>query len=153
MEPKMTVSDSELEILEVLWSADKALNASEIRSILNEHKKSLNGAKVLVLGVAYKQDIDDYRESPALEVIDILKEKKAEVDYYDPFISVYRHNGMQSKGLDELTAEIVTSYDLIMIATAHTKVDYQMISQNARVIFDTKNAMKHIGKRENIEVL
>ncbi len=121
--------------------------------ILNEHKKTLNGAKVLVLGVAYKQDIDDYRESPALEVIDILKEKKANVDYYDPFILVYRRNGVQEKGLGKLTAEIVASYDLVMITTAHTVLDYNMISQNAKVIFDTKNAMKHIGKRENIEVL
>lgn len=121
--------------------------------ILNEHKKALNGARVLVLGVAYKQDIDDYRESPALEVIDILKEKKADVDYYDPFISVYRHNGTQAKGLAELTAEIVASYDLIMITTAHTVLDYSMISQNAKVIFDTKNVMKQVKRRNNIEVL
>lgn len=121
--------------------------------ILNERKKSLNGAKILVLGVAYKQDIDDYRESPALEVIDILKKKQADVDYYDPFISVYSHNGSQVEGLGKLTAEIIAFYDLIMITTAHTKVDYQMISQNARVVFDTKNAMKRITKRDNIEVL
>lgn len=121
--------------------------------ILNERKKSLNGAKILVLGVAYKQDIDDYRESPALEVIDILKEKRADVDYYDPFISIYQYRGSQVIGLDKLTVEIVASYDLIMVTTAHTKVDYQMISQNAQAVFDTKNAMKHIVKRENIEVL
>ncbi len=121
--------------------------------ILNERKKSLNGAKVLVLGVAYKQDIDDCRESPALKVIDILKEKKADVDYYDPFVLVYRHNGAQAKGLDKLTAEIVASYDLIMITTAHTVIDYSMVSQSAKVIFDTKNAMKQIEKRDNIEVL
>lgn len=121
--------------------------------ILNGHRKSLNGAKVLVLGVAYKQDIDDYRESPALEVIEILKENQAKVDYYDPFISVYKYEGMQFKGLNTLSAEIVASYDLVVITTAHTVVDYSMVSQNAKAIFDTKNVMKHIRKRENIEVL
>lgn len=121
--------------------------------ILNEHKKALNGARVLVLGVAYKQDIDDYRESPALEVIDILRGKQVDVDYYDPFISVYSHNGAQIKGLEKITAEIVAAYDLVMITAAHTVLDYNMVSQNAKVIFDTKNAMKQIGKRDNIEVL
>lgn len=121
--------------------------------ILNKHKKALNGARVLVLGVAYKQDINDYRESPALEVIRILKEDQAEVDYYDPFIAMYEHEGKQVKGICELTSEIVASYDLVMITTAHTKVNYTMIAQYAKVIFDTKNVMKHIEIRDNIEVL
>ncbi|MDF2544304.1 MAG: UDP-N-acetyl-D-glucosamine dehydrogenase [Herbinix sp.] len=121
--------------------------------ILNRFKKALNGSKVLVLGVAYKQDIDDYRESPALRVIDILKDEGANVDYYDPWVKEYREHGVHVKGLENLTDEVVQSYDLVMITTAHTNIDYDMIQRNANAIFDTKNAMKQITTRDNIEVL
>ncbi len=121
--------------------------------ILNQKKKALNGAKVLVLGVAYKQDIDDYRESPALRVIEILKREKADVDFYDPWIMEYKYKGQTYKGLSGITPEIISSYDLVMITTAHTNVDYEMIQKNAEMIFDTKNVMKDMICRENIEVL
>ena len=121
--------------------------------ILNQKKKALNGAKVLVLGVAYKQDIDDYRESPALSVIEILKREKADVDFYDPWIMEYKHKGQKYRGLSEITPEIIASYDLVMITTAHTNVDYEMIQKNAEMIFDTKNVTKGLRNRENIEVL
>ena len=104
--------------------------------ILNRHKKAINGAKVLVLGVAYKQDIDDYRESPAIHVIDELCKVGAHVEYYDPWIAEYSENGHRVKGLTELTPEIVSSYDLVMITAAHTNVDYEMVQQNAKAIFD-----------------
>lgn len=121
--------------------------------ILNRHKKSINGAKILVLGVAYKQDIDDYRESPAIHVIDELHKVGAEVDFYDPWVSEYRENGKTMKGLDEITPEIVAGYDLVMITTGHTNVDYDMVQKNAKAIFDTKNVTKTLGKKENIEIL
>ena len=121
--------------------------------ILNKKKKAMNGSKVLVLGVAYKQDIDDYRESPALRVIEVLKREKAEVDFYDPWISEYKYKGQKYKGIHEINPEIIASYDLIMITTAHSNVDYDMIQKNADEIFDTKNVMKNIKNRENIEVL
>ena len=121
--------------------------------ILNKKKKAMNGSKVLVLGVAYKQDIDDYRESPALRVIEVLKREKAEVDFYDPWISEYKYKGQKYKGIPEINPEIIASYDLIMITTAHTNVDYDMVQKNADAIFDTKNVMKEIKNRENIEVL
>lgn len=121
--------------------------------ILNKKQKAMNGSKVLVLGVAYKQDIDDYRESPALRVIEVLKREKAEVDFYDPWISEYRYKGQKYQGIPEINPEVIASYDLIMITTAHSNVDYDMIQKNADEIFDTKNVMKNIENRENIEVL
>lgn len=121
--------------------------------ILNKKKKAMNGSKVLVLGVAYKQDIDDYRESPALRVIEVLKREKAEVDFYDPWISEYKYKGQKYQGIPEINPEVIASYDLIMITTAHSNVDYDMIQKNADEIFDTKNVMKNIENRENIEVL
>ena len=121
--------------------------------ILNRHAKAMNGAKVLVVGVAYKQDIDDYRESPALRVIEVLKREMANVEFYDPWISEYKYKGEKHQGLKEISPEIIDSYDLIMITAAHTNVDYDMIQKNAVAIFDTKNVMKNIANRENIEVL
>ena len=121
--------------------------------ILNRHGKAMNGAKVLVVGVAYKQDIDDYRESPALRVIEVLKREMANVEFYDPWISEYKYKGEKYQGLKDISPEVIASYDLIMITAAHTNVDYDMIQKNAVAIFDTKNVMKNIENRENIEVL
>ena len=122
-------------------------------AILNRHKKALNGSKVLVLGVAYKNDIDDYRESPAIRVIEKLKEDGADTDFYDPWIPEYKDKGQIFHGIEKIDAEIISSYDLIVITAAHTNIDYDMIQQNAAAIFDTRNAMKDIADRENIEVL
>lgn len=121
--------------------------------ILNNQEKALKNARVLVLGVAYKQDIDDYRESPAIRVIEELEKEKALVEYYDPWIAEYREHGKAVKGLIALTPEIVASYDLVMITTAHSNVDYAMVQAHAKAIFDTKNVMKNIQPRNNIEVL
>lgn len=121
--------------------------------ILNRYKKPMNGSKILVLGVAYKQDIDDYRESPAIRVIEELKKELAEVDFYDPWVKEYRENGQIYKSLEKITEDIISGYDLIMITTAHTNVDYEMVQRSAKVVFDTKNVMKTIDDRKNIEVL
>ena len=121
--------------------------------ILNRDKKALNGSKVLVLGVAYKQDIDDYRESPAIPVIQILEENGAEVEFYDPYIAEYKEKGVVRKGLDHIDEKMIREYDLVMITCGHTCLDYDMIQRNAKVIFDTKNAMKDVLERRNIEVL
>lgn len=121
--------------------------------ILNRHKKALNGAKVLVLGVAYKQDIDDYRESPAIRVIEEFHKTGAQVDYYDPFIPEYREGGIRYEGLKEISPEILREYDLVTITTAHTTVDYDMVANAGVPVFDCKNVTKDIRNRENIEVL
>ena len=121
--------------------------------ILNRFEKSLKGSKVLVVGVAYKQDIDDYRESPALEVIEVLKESGAVVEYYDPWVTEYKYHGQKTKGLTEITPEQIENYDLLMITAAHSNVDYEMLQKHAKAVFDTKNVMKYVMERENIEVL
>ncbi|MCI5994372.1 MAG: nucleotide sugar dehydrogenase [Blautia sp.] len=121
--------------------------------ILNRFKKALNGSKVLVLGVAYKQDIDDYRESPALRVIEELKKEGAQVIYYDGWVKEYRYKGQVSHSEPELTKELLESADLVMVTAAHTNVDYEFVQKHAKAVFDTKNAMKHVKDRENVEVL
>ncbi len=122
-------------------------------NILNRYKKSLNGSKILVLGVAYKQDIDDYRESPALVVIDILQAMGTEIKFYDPYILEYKHKGVAHKGEKDLTVDLVKSADLVLVAVSHSNVDYDFVQQNATFIFDTKNAMKEVKNRTNIELL
>ncbi len=121
--------------------------------ILNRYKKSLNGANVLVLGVAYKQDINDYRESPSLRVIDELKKTGALVSFYDPYIPYYKHNGEIHHGKQVLTEDLLQQSDLVVVTTAHKKVDYEFVQKYAIAIFDTKNAMKEVKNRNNIEVL
>lgn len=124
-----------------------------VSRILNKAKKSLNGSSILLLGVAYKQDIDDYRESPAIRVINELLPTGATVDFYDPYIEEYKDDGKVFQGLKEVTPEVIASYDLVMVTTGHTNVDYQMVQRSAKAVFDTKNAMKDIKERDNIEVL
>ncbi len=121
--------------------------------ILNRHKKALNGSKVLVLGVAYKQDIDDYRESPAIHVIDEFRKTGANVEFYDPFVAKYREKGQWYEGIKEISTEILNEYDLVCITTAHTTVDYNMVCNAGVPVFDCKNVTKNIANKENVEVL
>lgn len=121
--------------------------------ILNRHKKALNGSKILVLGAAYKQDIDDYRESPAVRVMEEFRKTGALVDYYDPYVAKYRDGGVWYEGIPSLTPETIKGYDLVTIATAHTRVNYAMVASCGVPVFDCKNVCKGIQNRENIEVL
>lgn len=143
IENSMVINDSQPE-----YCVERAMH------ILNRQKKAINGAKVLLLGVAYKNDIDDYRESPAIRVLKELKKVGAEVEYYDPYVPEFRNMyGQSGKSLPALTPEVVADYDLVMVTAAHTNVDYNMVQRSAQMVFDTKNAMKAITNRENIEVL
>ena len=121
--------------------------------ILNRFKKAMNGSKILVLGVSYKQDIDDYRESPAIRVIDELEKTGAEVVYFDPWVQEYKENGKLRKSEPSLSMDLLNNSDLVIITTAHTNIDYSFVQKHAKSIFDTKNAMKHVQNREKIEVL
>ncbi len=119
--------------------------------ILNRDKKPLNGAKVLICGVAYKQDIDDYRESPALTVIDNFERECADVSYYDPFIPSFTEHGKARTSIKDI--DNLKDYDIIVVTTAHTTVDYEKIANCGVPVFDTKNVMINVKNRENIEVL
>lgn len=113
---------------------------------LNEYKKTLNGAKVLILGVSYKKDIDDMRESPALKLIELYRKKGAEVDYNDPFVPrlpktrKYEYDMLSV----DLTEPNLKKYDLIVLSTNHTQYDYQFIYNHSGIIVDTRNAFKYV---------
>ena len=143
IENSMVINDGQPE-----YCVDRAMH------ILNRHKKAINGAKILQLGVSYKNDIDDYRESPAIRVYKELKKVGAEVSYFDPWVPEFKNMyGESGTSLPELTPEVVESFDLVMITCAHHNVDYAMVLKHAKAIFDTKNVMKDIQPRDNIEVL
>ena len=121
--------------------------------VLNKQKKAMSEAKILVLGVAYKNDIDDYRESPALKVIELLKAEDADVDFYDPYIPTYRYKGESYTGIKGIDPEVLQGYDLVVITTAHKSYDLEMIQKNSKAIFDTRNAMKDYFEAKNVEII
>jgi UDP-N-acetyl-D-glucosamine dehydrogenase len=118
---------------------------------LNKQKKSLNGSKVLILGAAYKKDIDDMRESPSLKLIELLHEHGAEVDYNDPYVSklpkTRKYNYVMSSV--DITKENLAKYDLILLSTDHTNYDYNFINEHSKLILDTRNAFKKSGINSN----
>ncbi len=117
---------------------------ASVSSALNRHKKSVNGARVLVLGVAYKKDIDDLRESPALTIIELLQKDGAQVSYHDPyfpFIGKGRKYDLQMKCA---TLENLGQYDCVLIVTDHSDYDYARIVQESQLVVDTRNATKGI---------
>lgn len=125
-----------------------------ISDILNKEKKALNGSKILQVGIAYKQDIDDYRESPAIKVFTQLLEKGSLMQAYDPYISQFQIEGIQYTCAIDLTENMVKNADIVVITTGHNDVDYQMIQKNASCIFDTKNIMRtKKAYGENVYVL
>lgn len=123
-----------------------------VQNALNDREKCVKGTRILVLGVAYKKDIDDYRESPALEVIELLLGKGAQVSYHDPFVEQVElpHGPMRSVSV----AEGFGAWDAVVIATNHTQFDYERIVDEAQLVVDTRNATKHVKRgREKIALL
>ncbi len=116
-----------------------AIVARKVATALNEDKKAVNGSRVLVLGVAYKKNIDDMRESPALDVIRLLEDQGARVVYHDPHVAVFREDGHEHKSV-ELTDAELRSADAVVIVTDHDSVDYRRIVDIASIIVDTRNA-------------
>jgi UDP-N-acetyl-D-glucosamine dehydrogenase len=106
---------------------------------LNGHGKALNGSSVLILGAAYKKDIDDVRESPALDVMILLETGGAAVDFFDPYVADIVLDNKTKVGLTELTAENLQTYDAVAILTDHSNVDYELVKKQAALIIDTRN--------------
>jgi UDP-N-acetyl-D-glucosamine dehydrogenase len=117
-----------------------------ILDAMNERSKTLKGSKCLVLGVAYKPDIDDIRESPALDVIGLLEKKGATVEYHDPYIPALKtHEGVEMRSVPDLMAAVRTA-DCVVITTNHKTYDYKPILDAAKFIFDSRNALGKMGK-------
>ena len=137
----------EINVYQPYYVAEKSMIA------LNNVKKSLRGSKVLILGVAYKKNIDDMRESPSLKLIEIYREHGAEVDYSDPFIPKLPKTRKYDFDMHtvELSAGNLRKYDLVVLSTDHSNFDYKFISEHAGLIIDTRNAFHKVcGKKENI---
>ncbi|GAH59442.1 unnamed protein product, partial [marine sediment metagenome] len=115
---------------------------SKVTEALNSQSKAVKGSRILVLGVAYKKDIDDLRESPALELIELLTERGAEVLYNDPYVPVIPRTRRHDLGLKstELTPELLRSVDCVLVATAHSAYDWEMICTETPLVVDTRNA-------------
>ncbi|KZL93728.1 nucleotide sugar dehydrogenase [Clostridium magnum] len=120
--------------------------------LLNGHKKAMNGAKVLLLGVAYKKDIDDPRESPTLKVMEHLEKNGAELIINDPYIPEFKHAGKKYYTVD--WKEVIDDSDIVIITTDHSNYDYEEIVSRAKIVYDTRNATKDVkNNREKIHKL
>lgn len=123
-----------------------------VMKLLNSHKKALNGAKVLVLGVAYKKDIDDMRESPTLKVLDLLEKNGAEIIVNDPYIPSFKHKNVEYVSVD--WEKVIDDTDIVLITTDHSCYDYEVIVEKAKLLYDTRNATKNVrNNREKINKL
>lgn len=118
-----------------------------VMKILNKNKKPLNGSKVLLMGVAYKNDIDDYRESPAFKVIELLEKNGADLIVNDPYCTVSKYNGKTYNSVD--WEEVIDDTDIVIITTNHSCYDYEEIARRAKVIYDTRNATKNVKNNKD----
>jgi UDP-N-acetyl-D-glucosamine dehydrogenase len=127
-----------------------------IAAALNDHKKSIKGSKILILGVAYKKDVDDLRESPTLKIMEILQKRGADFDYNDPYfpqLHKMRHYDYSNMKSVPLKPETISAYDAIVIATDHTSYDYAAIVDSAKLVVDTRNATRRVSRHRNKIVL
>jgi UDP-N-acetyl-D-glucosamine dehydrogenase len=122
---------------------------NRVSAALNDCGKPVKGSKILVMGVAYKNDIDDVRESPSLDIIDLLAEKGAEVDYHDPHIASIRTALSEMKSVP-LTEVRLKNSDAVVIATGHRTIDYAWLVKHSNLVFDARNATKKIGKNQKV---
>ncbi len=113
----------------------------KVRQALNGVRLALNGSRVLLVGVAYKADIDDLRESPALDILKLLVEDGAEVSYHDPFVPSFTSGGREYTSIP-LTAEVIAAHDAAVIVTAHEDLDYELLMKESKLIVDTRNALR-----------
>jgi UDP-N-acetyl-D-glucosamine dehydrogenase len=126
-----------------------------LNDALNKRKRCLQDARILILGIAYKKDIDDLRESPSLRIIELLQDKGAQVDYHDPYFPRLHRMRKYDFGMAavEPTAEALASYDAVVIVTDHSSYDYAAIVRHARLVVDTRNATKEVKEHRDKIVL
>ena len=118
-----------------------AFVVEKVGAALNDERKAVNGSRVLILGVAYKRDIDDVRESPALDIIHLLEELGADVVYHDPHVAAFQDDGIRHESI-ALTDEELRRADAVVVVTDHTSVDYQRLVNRASLVVDTRNATR-----------
>jgi UDP-N-acetyl-D-glucosamine dehydrogenase len=116
----------------------------QISAALNDRCKSVKGSQVLVLGLAYKRDIDDLRESPSLTIIELLRDKGADVAYNDPFFPKVGHGRHYDLNMTSTPLDNLGQYDAVVIVTDHTSYDYRAIVEESQLVVDTRNATKGI---------
>lgn len=117
---------------------------SQIAEILNKKGRSINHSHILLLGAAYKKDIDDIRESPALNVYTLLEEKGAKIQYHDPYIKSFHLNDKTRKSV-KLTGELLSKADIVVILVDHSSVNYKTVVEHAKIVYDTRNATEGIS--------
>ena len=120
----------------------------KLMHILNNEGKALSKSKILLLGMAYKNDIDDLRESPGLEIYNLLLEKNANIEFYDPYVSSFQNGAERVSGIAELTPAKIAEYDCVVLLTAHKNLDYELIAEHSKLIFDTRNGFKGIDSKK-----
>ena len=116
---------------------------------LNKSEKSINGSKILIIGVAYKNDIDDCRESPALDIIELLQKEGSSVKYHDPYVDKLEFNEISLKSISNLNSNVIRDFDACIILTNHSNVDYSVLAKNSKLIIDTRNVLQN-QKEDNI---
>src|SRR5581483_5137033 len=126
------------------------LVVEKTQDALNEQRKALNGSNVLLLGIAYKKDIDDVRESPALDIIELLQQKGANVSYHDPHAPEVRIGEHELKCVP---FDHLESYDMVVVVTDHSTVDYKQVAAKAKLVLDTRNAMKNVRADARAKIL
>jgi UDP-N-acetyl-D-glucosamine dehydrogenase len=119
---------------------------------LNADGLALKGSRILAIGVAYKKDIEDSRESPALKVLQLLERDGAEIAYHDPYVPAIGKNGTMRRSV-ALSAEALASADCVVVLTDHSCIDWQHVVRSARRIVDTRNATRSVQARENVVLL
>ena len=146
---KAKQAGSEARFIELAGQVNGAMPKHVIKLVtrgLNEHRKAVNGSKVLVVGVAYKSGIDDMRESPALDILEMLSERGAETSWHDPHVPSLP-GGINGTRVPEMTPEVVAGFDAVVIVTTHAEVDHEMLLDKGPIVIDTRNALKgHVSK-------
>lgn len=138
--------DFHMDFIELAARVNESMPAYVVnRLIATLHDNSVSASRILVLGVAFKKDVDDARYSPALKVIELLRRRRFNVVYHDPYVAEVRVNGGFLRS-EALTPGLVSSADCVLILTDHSCFDYGMIVENARLVFDVRNATRHVAR-------